>query len=290
MSVPAETGPVVPNVLAEGLGVTVLDYRCRAGVHSCGPEEHNQDHSIVFVRRGVFARTVRGEGHLADANHVLFFGAGQPYHIAHPIEGGDDCTILALSEPVARGLVARHAARDADLASVPFRSQQALSTPRAIRLQYELLSRARSTERLGFEDTLAELLDDVMLASVGVAEPVTDSRAALRHRDLVDAAKVAIHRDLAATPSLADLAAAFGCSPFHLSRVFPNVAGLSLRAYVSRLRTRAAAFRLSHGARDLTELALGLGYADHSHFTNAFRREWGVTPSAFRAQIPGRAR
>ena len=31
-------------------------------------------------------------------------------------------------------------------------------------------------------------------------------------------------------------------------------------------------------------MALRLGYADHSHFTNAFRAEWGLPPSAFRAQ------
>ena len=67
------------------------------------------------------------------------------------------------------------------------------------------------------------------------------------------------------------------------SRVFPQVAGLSLRAYVARLRARAAAERLTRGVRDLTRLALDLGYADHSHFTNAFRREWGVPPSVFRA-------
>ena len=37
-----------------------------------------------------------------------------------------------------------------------------------------------------------------------------------------------------------------------------------------------------HRAHDLTALALDLGYADHSHFTNAFREEWGLPPSRFR--------
>jgi AraC-like DNA-binding protein len=275
--------PVVPEVLAEGMGVQVLDYRCRAGVHARGPEEHNRDPSVVFVRRGVFARTVGGEGHVADANHVLFFNAGQPYRIAHPIEGGDDCTILALSETAARELVARHAPRAADRPAEPFRDRQALSTPRALRLQYELLARTRSGHRLDLEDTLAELLDEVLRSSVGGAEPGSDTRTSARHRDLIEAAKVEVHRDLSAAPGLADLAGMLGCSPFHLSRVFPRVAGLSLRAYVSRLRARAAAERLAQGASDLTAVALSLGYADHSHFTNAFRREWGVPPSVFRA-------
>jgi AraC-like DNA-binding protein len=66
------------------------------------------------------------------------------------------------------------------------------------------------------------------------------------------------------------------------------VEGLSLRRYAKRLRARIAADRLATGARDLTELALDLGYADHSHFTNAFRQEWGLPPSRFRARVSRR--
>jgi AraC family transcriptional activator of tynA and feaB len=58
-----------------------------------------------------------------------------------------------------------------------------------------------------------------------------------------------------------------------------------LRRYTRRLRARVAAERLSTGARDLTGLGLDLGYADHSHFTNSFRREWGMPPSRFRALL-----
>ena len=41
--------------------------------------------------------------------------------------------------------------------------------------------------------------------------------------------------------------------------------------------------RLAAGEPDLTALALDLGYADHSHLTNACRREFGRPPSALRA-------
>jgi AraC-like DNA-binding protein len=83
-------------------------------------------------------------------------------------------------------------------------------------------------------------------------------------------------------PSLVELARRFGCSPFHLSRTFHAVAGLSLRAYAGRLRVRRAAELLAGGASDLSRLAQQLGYADHSHFTHAFRAHWGMPPSSFR--------
>ena len=83
---------------------------------------------------------------------------------------------------------------------------------------------------------------------------------------------------------LVDRAGRFGCSPFHLSRTFHGTVGMNLRRYVTRLRARLAAERLAAGARDLTGLALQLGYFDHSHFTRSFRNEWGIPPSRFRAE------
>jgi AraC-like DNA-binding protein len=282
----SDARPAVPEVVAQGLDVAVLDYRCRSGVHPPGPEEHNERPSIVFVRRGVFSRSVRGERLVADANHVLFFNAFEPYRIEHPVAGGDDCTIFALPDAIARALVARHAPRRADQVIGPFGFRQALSAADAMRAHYALLTRARAGHRLDFEDGLAALLERVVRTACGDdRRPREGAGARRRHRDLAEAAKTEIHRDLAHPPSLGTLAERLDCSPFHLSRVFPQVAGLTLRAYAGRLRARAAAERLAAGAtgRDLTALALSLGYADHSHFTNAFRREWGVTPSAFRA-------
>ena len=37
--------------------------------------------------------------------------------------------------------------------------------------------------------------------------------------------------------------------------------------------------RLDQGERTLSALALDLGFSSHSHFTTAFRRHFGVTPT-----------
>ncbi len=84
---------------------------------------------------------------------------------------------------------------------------------------------------------------------------------------------------------LTEIAAAFGMSPFTLCRVFHRHAGLPVHRYRVRLRLRHALDRLAGGERDLTGLALDLGFSDHSHLTNAFRAEFGVPPSAFRAAV-----
>lgn len=283
-----EPAPRTRHLLIECLGVSVVDFRCRAHVEPLGPEEPNPTHGIVLVRKGVFRRMQERETLVADANHVLFFNAGLPYRYSHPLPGGDHCTILAVDGQRALELVARYAPRDAERPEKPFRIGHGLSSPRAVQLQYELLGLARrGASALALEDVVAELADEAVGAAYrtrGVRVPSESPSSSARHRrrDLVEAAKLAVNERSASPPSLGELARALGCSPFHLSRTFHRTAGLSLRRYVARLRTRLAADRLAAEAHDLTELALDLGYADHSHFTNAFRGEWGLPPSRFR--------
>jgi AraC-like DNA-binding protein len=275
--------------LFESKGISVSDFQCRARVEPEGPEEPNSTHSIVFVRRGVFRRTRGREAIVADPNHVLFFNAAEPYRYAHPIPGGDDCTILALETERALEIVARYAPRDAEDPKKPFRRDHALSGRRVAWLHYELLQLLRMREgAILLEDLLWEIADEAVGAayrreSSGALRETMSASTRRRKRELVETAKLAINESPESPPGLGELAALCGCSPFHLSRTFRETAGLSLRQYSKRLRARVAAERLAAGARDLTELGMDLGFADHSHFTNTFRREWGVPPSRFRA-------
>jgi AraC-like DNA-binding protein len=138
---------------------------------------------------------------------------------------------------------------------------------------------------LAAQDLLAELVDEAMaaLGCATAAHPRRSSRRDARRRDTVEAAKLHLTRAVGCPPSLSELAAALDCSPFHLSRIFRATTGLSLRQYLRRLRAQIAADRLRRGDRDLTSLALELGFYDHSHFTKAFRREWGLPPSQVRS-------
>ena len=269
--------------LFQGLGVTVVDFRCREHVHSHGAAEPNATHQIVFVRRGLFTCTGRHGNLVADANQILFFNEGRAHRYAHPLPGGDDCTILALDEECARGLSERLPDGNGDRAD-PFPLDRAPSTPRAARRHLELLvalSSTASPPALAVQEIVVELIEAAALAlhaalTAGAAKPAVVSAWG---REKVEAAQVALNRSLDAPPSLTELAAALDCSPFHLSRTFRAATGLGLRHYLRRLRCRLAADRLRHGAGDLSDLALDLGFCDHSHFTNTFRREWGVPPS-----------
>jgi len=87
--------------------------------------------------------------------------------------------------------------------------------------------------------------------------------------------------DLAAAPSLDDLAAAEGISPAHLVRFFHRLAGLPPRAWLMQQRLNLAR-RLLRAGTPIAEVALDAGFADQAHFTKTFSRFSGMTPGQFR--------
>lgn len=75
------------------------------------------------------------------------------------------------------------------------------------------------------------------------------------------------------------LAALIGMSPSWLQHAFRKRTGLPLRAYRKWFQMKAAVVALKDGAA-LADAALGAGFYDQAHFTNAFRDIFGVTPAA----------
>src|SRR5580704_15635108 len=83
---------------------TLRNIRCAGACRHRSAEECASTTHLVFPYRGVYMRHVGGDQSVADANHVLFFNAGEGYQVSHPIAGGDASLSLTLSEPLLREL------------------------------------------------------------------------------------------------------------------------------------------------------------------------------------------
>ena len=83
------------------------------------------------------------------------------------------------------------------------------------------------------------------------------------------------------TPSLADLAAMTGLSRYQVLRRFEQAYGLPPHAWVLRQRAERARLLIRAG-RTLTAAALESGFADQSHMTRVFVRQFGFTPGAWK--------
>lgn len=85
-----------------------------------------------------------------------------------------------------------------------------------------------------------------------------------------------------APPSLAELAAIAGLSRYQLLRRFEKAYGVPPHAWLVVRRAERARALIRAGST-LAEVAAACGFADQSHLTRVFVRQFGFTPGAWRA-------
>jgi AraC family transcriptional regulator len=91
-----------------------------------------------------------------------------------------------------------------------------------------------------------------------------------------------IRANLAADLAIGELAAQAGLSSFHFARVFRRETGETPHQFVTRLRLEEAARLLRATDHPVLQIAIAVGFENASHFSVQFKRDYGVTPLAYR--------
>lgn len=84
-------------------------------------------------------------------------------------------------------------------------------------------------------------------------------------------------------PSLDDLAAQAGLSPFHFHRVFKAATGLTPKAYAQAHRAQAVRAGLARGTSSVTEAIFDAGFNANSRFYENADAMLGMKPAQYRA-------
>jgi len=256
--------------------VSLRNVRCAGACRHRTREESASTTHLVFPYRGIYVRHVGKDQAVADANHVLFFNAGESYQVSHPVAGGDSSLSLRLSDPILRELAP--SAILSDRAITGFRLQHQGIDPHAQALVALL--------RHGLDNGTIEPLEAENLTLTLVCRslgPRTSHECRATHgsRRLTDRVKVLLAGDLSRRWTLAEIASEIRGSPVYLTQVFQQVEGIPLYRYHLRLRL-ARALDLIAGCDDLSALAADLGFSSHSHFSAAFRQTYGRSPTTFK--------
>jgi AraC family transcriptional regulator len=90
----------------------------------------------------------------------------------------------------------------------------------------------------------------------------------------------ALRADIPAV-SVRELARIAGLSRFHFIRQFKLAFGVTPMRFVESQRMRRAKAMILEGKLSVSEVAMALGYSEHSHFTRRFKAKMGVTPTEF---------
>ncbi len=270
--------------------VGVRDYCCRIHCGGPGGDEQADANQIVLMRHGAFTKHFGKRSLTADVNQAVFFSKESTYRISHPTDRGDRGTILAASPRILNDIVREldptvdeHPERPFPFVIGPCDSEIFWRHRELVR-KLEV-AEIESLEPLWADVTALQLIADVLEAAyVRYDLPRKPRRNGTEsdHADRAEAAKTYLASRISEAVSLDDVARAVFTSPFHLARIFQKHTGVPVHRYLTQLRLRASLERLAEGTDDLTALALELGFSSHSHFTDTFRKEFGVTPSEAR--------
>jgi AraC-like DNA-binding protein len=86
-------------------------------------------------------------------------------------------------------------------------------------------------------------------------------------------------------PTIADLARDLRVSPFHFSRQFEAVFGLTPHQYRIQVRLDRAKQLLASGQQSVTDVCMAVGFSSLGSFSTLFTRRFGETPSAYRRRV-----
>jgi AraC family transcriptional regulator len=275
------------EVVFRGPSVTVGAFRCAKSDPSFSDTGPIDNFVFVFPRRTVRLCHDGGRPFLADPASVTLYNRGQRYSRQAVSAAGDESDWFAVAPELLVEAVSQFDAAIRDRPQTPFRyafGPCAAATYLAQRALFEELQAGDRDDVLRIEETVLELLSQVLSTTYAFwREPPAADRASRRQLAAVDHVRRLLAERLGDALRLADLSRAVGLSPFHLCRAFRAVTGSTLHVYRNRIRLHQALELVSAG-EDLTQTALELGYSSHSHFTSAFRRMFGLTPSAARSQ------
>ncbi len=277
----------VETVLRRSALVALGEYRC--------PVEHPQFSGggpqrcpfIAFPRSSVRITRLGARPLVYTPNTISLHNIGDIYCRDAISKDGERCDWIAVAPALLREIAAlRGVVADDDRI---FDVALAPATPAVYAAQRALFRSLRTNpamSTLEVEESTLAIVDAVFRAARSRAGNA-GKRVAIERRffgrapAIVEATLTLLATEYHGALSVDTISTRVHCSPGYLSRLFRRSTGFTLHEYQQQLRLRASLELLLDPAYGLSEVAMQLGFANHSHFTSAFRRQFGMTPTEF---------
>lgn len=268
------------GLLFEGSLVTIRENHCNRHDADLSPRtEPMPYHEVVFGQDGLWCRHEGRRSLPVDAHHVHFFAKGQSFRVSHPLGCGDRNTGIAVD---AEWLAEATGGADGSRGSNPGMTHRRIDARLAA--AHRLLVRAARRAHRSPLSSLALEERALQLVRTALGSEPPQARGALtwRQRDLVERTRAALHGRLDDPLTLGGVAAAVGCSPYHMARTFSAATGTTPMRYRAMLRLERAIALLLETDMALVDIAAHTGFADRSHLTRVVRKALGIGPRGLR--------
>lgn len=286
---------IVPGLEIDSLykspSFAVTAWNCRCGRSGLSDEKVQLEYVISFVHDGVFVLHSEGRSEVIDRTTAVLFNPEAPFRSSHPYGCSDHGSAVVVRRDVLLDVMSHYDPAAEERPDALFRNPLGVELSQAFlrhRLIVQGLTQGDDPDPLAMDATLLEIVGAVAKScSPPVARRVAGTESSRARRRYVHDAQLILQKRFRERFRLEDVAQELFVSPFHLCRLFKEETGIPMHRYVNRLRLRESLEQLTEGA-SLTDLALSLGFAGHSHFSTAFRKEFGLAPSEVRRQASTR--
>ncbi len=263
-------------------------WRCVVGPAESTAIQTQKWHMMSFTHHGAFIVRSGGRSAVIDSNSTLLINPDFPYQMSRHAGPSSRGAYFLIQPSVFREVV-RQSGSELEGDGRGFAEIRGPSSTRSYLLQRLILDRAARTSR-----PEALEIDELVIALVAAANGSADwneeeppgAGPDARTLEIVERIRMFLVERVASPVRLDEIAKAVSLSPFHLCRLFKKATGFTLHRYQASLRLRAALDTIANPSADLAEVAIRFGYSSHSHFTAAFRKEFGAAPSEIRKKRP----
>ena len=253
--------------------------------HRFVPHFH-ETYAIGVCEQGGLAFKTPGRRHLAERNQVMILHPGEVHQGEAADSSGWTYRMIYPSSEVISDLLDDH---QIDPACPPGFSLSVVSDQRLAR---SFVSAHRAAERgasaIETQSRFCMALSALFVKHGMVRQTATCSTSG-RMDDRIRRAIEFIHAHYNQDIQLSQVAEVANISSYYLIKQFKHVTGLAPHAYLTHQRVQEAR-RLLKSDMPISEIAVGVGFYDQSHFSNRFRAVFGYTPKQYRSQIKGASR
>lgn len=170
--------------------------------------------------------------------------------------------------------------------AVPYRASVAMSTEMVTAANAILANRHSGSLRRCYIRGCAEQLLALSLQTCidfRSSDDSPDRDMSQRDKSRMNKARSVLEASYVSPPTIAELARHIGLNEAKLMHDFKQLFGQTIFDFTQNLRMDEAKRLLENTELSITEIAFEVGYEYSSNFTTAFKRRFGITPSAARA-------
>lgn len=246
--------------------------------------EHLDDFYIIFVRKGFYEQRVFRQTQEMHVGRLLMSKPDIEFTIRHMANQPDLCTSFRFDKAFYETLKEQFGADGGWFFANPdLHSILLTSTPPIEWIHQRILGAVGKATRLEIDSMMVDLIEKVMhvLGNRTVPAPVKEGLKK-HHLKTIEQAKDYLLTRFAGEVSLKELADHCCVSIFHLSRIFKEVLNTSPHRYLMEVRLHHAQVLLHTTDLQVADVAIQSGFNSPEHFSVAYRKGFGVAPSADR--------